>query len=157
MCPPLVIYEKQEDYREHYEREYCRSPITTPDGIRVFFSKDQFKHIFFESIESKDDTFSEKRSQRIDWIKHTLTNTSSILYQGYDHETKEYYPDRRVTLRYEDFVVILQLSLNSKGILKGKIITCYYADNSIDKIKESPLWDKDECMKLLELKKEAKK
>lgn len=156
MCPPLVDYETEQEYREHYEREYCKTPITTPNGIRIYFSKEKFDHIFFESVQSKDDTFSIDRSQRIDWIKHTLTSNDSILYQGYDQETKTHYPDRRVALRYENFVVVVQLSLNKKDVLKGNIVTCFKADNSIDEIKSSPLWNENDCRNLLNLKKEAK-
>lgn len=156
MCPPLVNYGSEKEYRDHYERVYCKGGIITNDGISIFFGKDDFNHIFFESIRTKDDTFSEDRSKRIDWIKETITNSNSILYQGYDRQTKEYYPDRRVALAYEDFVVVVLLSLNKNDQLKGKIITCYYADNSIDKIKASALWDKEECLKLLELQKSVK-
>ena len=38
---------------------------------------------------------------------------------------------------------------NEGDALKGKFITCYQADNSIDKICRSPLWDRELCLKIL--------
>jgi hypothetical protein len=38
------------------------------------------------------------------------------------------------------------LSLNKAGELKGNFITCYEADNSIAKIRTSPVWDKEKCL-----------
>ena len=70
--PPLVRYETESQYRTYFERVYCKKKIVTFDGIPVKFKKADFNHAFFESTRDKDDTFSRKRAQRIDWIKSAL-------------------------------------------------------------------------------------
>ena len=162
MCPPLLKYDTIEEYKEHYELYYCKSPIVTLDGIRIFFPKEKFTHAFYESSQRNrnKDVFSTHRSERMDWIKKTLEHKDAILYKGWDKDAKEYLDDRRVSIVYEDFIVVVSLSLNSKGNLKGNFITCYKADNSIDSINKSPVWDKKTCIENLErikrLKEQAK-
>lgn len=152
--PPLVLYDNAQSYKEHYKREYCQSIVTTFDGIRVYFNPHLFEHAFYESSrrDGIKDVFSEVRSQRIDWIKATLCNEKADLYQGYIKKDKSYTPERRVQVVYEDFVVVIALSLTKAGKLKGKFITCYQADNSIQAIRRSPRWLLDDCMKILEEK-----
>ncbi len=58
-------------------------------------------------------------------------------------------PERRVSVAYEDFVVVVELSLGRNKVLRGKFITCYQADNSISKIRQSPLWDRELCLRVL--------
>jgi hypothetical protein len=41
-----------------------------------------FDHCFFESTHSKDDTFSSRRAERINWIKAVLQDTNAELRQG---------------------------------------------------------------------------
>lgn len=149
--PALVHYSSEQEYKEHYQREYCRAPAITFDGIRVFFHPSKFEHAFYESSHRNGvkDTFSPIRSQRIDWIKATLENPNARLYQGYESWTKSNSPRSRVQVVYEDFVVIIGLSLTRKGVLKGNFITCYQADNSMPKIKKSPRWKREDCMKVL--------
>jgi len=152
MCPPLVKYDNPSKYKIHFEETYCKTPTLTFDGIKVFFSKNNFEHAFYESSDRRGskDIFSIIRAQRIDWIKKTLENASASIYQGWDKKKKVYMPHRRVSVVYEDFVVIISLSLNKTGDLKGKFITCYQADNSIGKIRNSPIWDKKSCINYLE-------
>lgn len=152
MYPPKVIYSTVEEYRAHYEEYYCKVPIITIDGIKIFFPKDAFDHAFFESSDwqGAKDVFSKIRAERINWITATLQNPNAMMYQGWDGFNKRYVPDRRVSVVYEDFVVIIGLSLSRKGELKGNFITCYQADNSIRKIKTSPHWNKDLCIKKLQ-------
>lgn len=152
MYPPLVEYNNPYEYKAHFEETYCKAPILTFDGIKVFFSKSDFKHAFYESSDRRGakDLFSTVRAKRIDWIKITLQNVNANIYQGWDKKRKVYMPHRRVSVVYEDFVVIISLSLNRSGELKGKFITCYQADNSIEKIKSSPMWNKQECIAYLE-------
>jgi hypothetical protein len=152
MCPPLVNYNTVQEYRTHYEANYCQRPIVTFDGIKVFFARIKFEHAFYESSDRRgsNDVFSHVRADRMDWIRHTLQNANADKYQGWDKRKKKYMLDRRVSVVYEDFVVVISLSLNRNGELKGNFITCYQADNSISKIRSSPLWDKQECLKFLQ-------
>ncbi len=149
---PLVHYATEAEYRQHYEREYCRSVVTTFDGIRVYFSPSKFLHAFYESTnrDGQKDSFSPVRAQRIDWIKATLESPQADIYKGYDKNKGLYDDTRRVAVVYEDFVVIISLSLKRDGTLKGNFVTCYQADNSIGKIRTSPYWSRETCRRKLE-------
>lgn len=151
MCPNLLILNSEEEYKKFYEDNYCKAPIVTHDNIRIFFPKDKFSHAFFEASnrDGNKNIFSEKRSQRMNWIKKTLENQDAKLFQGWDKNTSQYIPDRRVTFVYQNFVVVVALSLNKKGSLKGNFITCYQADNSISSIKKSPEWTRERCLERL--------
>lgn len=151
MSDDFIEYETMFEYKMHYENHYCRTPIITFDGIRVFFDKNRFEHAFFESSnrDGNKDLFSEERALRIDWIKKTLLSNEALLYKGWNKKDKLYNSDERVAVVIDNFVVVIRLSLNRKGVLKGKFITCYEATNSILKIKTSPQWDKNQCMKVL--------
>lgn len=149
--PPLVQYETVAEYRAHYENIYCRGIITTFDGIRVYFSAEKFGHAFYESS-SRDgakDVFSRVRAQRIDWIRATLENAGASLYQGWDKKSRRYDGTRRVAVVYEDFVVVIVMSLKRDNTLKANFVTCYQADNSIDKIRSSPVWLREDCVEQL--------
>ncbi|EDZ67095.1 hypothetical protein NOC27_422 [Nitrosococcus oceani AFC27] len=50
---------------------------------------------------------------------------------------------------YEDFVVVVELGLKSGSNLKGNFITCYQAENSINKIRTSPIWNRNICTAML--------
>lgn len=151
MLPPFVAYDTLKEYKNHFEETYCKTPTLTFDGIKVFFSKDKFEHAFFESTKRNGvkDTFSDERAKRIDWIKATLENPKADLYQGWDKDSKTYFPHRRVSVVFGDFAVIIGLSLNKSGELKGNFITCYEANNSIGKIRTSPVWDKQKYLDYL--------
>lgn len=146
--PPLVHYETEEEYRRHYENIYCRGVVQTFDGIRVYFSPGKFGHAFFESRARNGvkDTFSPVRAQRIDWIKATLEHPGADLFQGWDKGSRQYDNTRRVAVIYEDFVVVIAMSLKRDNSLKANFITCYQAENSIGKIRTSPLWSRDACL-----------
>lgn len=153
--PPLLDYDTVAEYKRHYERHYQRGEIVTFDGIRVYFKPQKFGHAFYENSQRRKgpkDEFSRERSQRMDWIKLTLEHPDAEIFMGWNKDEKCYEKDRRVSVVYEDFVVIIELSLNKKGILKGNFVTCYVADHSIGQIKSSPKWDKDKCLKKLENK-----
>ncbi len=145
--PPLLHYETEAEYRKHYRRVYCRGVIETHDGIRIYFQPQRFEHAFYEGCEKN--RFSPERAQRIDWIGATLTHPEAVQYQGWNNKKNYYTPDRRVSVIYEDFVVVVELALGRNDALKGKFITCYQADNSIGKIRQSPLWDRDLCLRIL--------
>lgn len=149
--PPLLILQSEDDYRNHYEATCCRAGIITFDGIRVFFDRGRFEHAFFESTrrDGIKDQFSEVRAQRMDWIRATLENPVADLFQGWDQKWQRYDAGSRVCVVYEDFVVIIRLKLTGNGELRGRFLTCYQADNSIGKIRESKRWTREECLRNL--------
>jgi hypothetical protein len=149
--PPLVHYNTPAEYRQHYERHYCRGTIITADGIRVYFSASKFGHAFYESSarDGQKDAFSTARAQRIDWIKATLEHPQAVMLQGWNNAACCYDPTRRVAVVFEDFVVIVQMGLKQNGELKANFVTCFQADNSIGKIRRSPTWSREACQEAL--------
>jgi hypothetical protein len=143
--PPKVLYSTEREYRQHFERTYCKHPLTTFDGIQVFFKKTDFAHCMYESSnrDGVKDAFSKERAERIDWIKSTLTNPLADLYEGWDHRTRSGDPDCRVAVVYEDFVVVVRIYMGRNAIIKANFVTAYVADNSIAKIRSMPRWDKN--------------
>jgi len=141
-APAKVNYPTEDEYRRHFERVYCNEPILAFDGILVRFRKDDFDHCMYESThrDGVKDQFSKERSERIDWIKATLENPAAELYQGWDSKRKCYLADRRVSVVYEEFVVVIQILGNPRGSLRARFITAFLADNSIDRIKKGPKW-----------------
>lgn len=149
--PPLVHYACVDDYRAHYVRKYCQGSIQTADGIRVFFKPESFEHAFYESTarDGRKNAFSHVRAARIDWIGTTLAHPQATLLAGWMKQTRSYDHTRRVAVVYEDFVVVIGLRLNAHGSLKGNFVTCYQADNSMPKIRKSPRWDREACLRVL--------
>lgn len=146
--PPLLFCESEAEYQEEYERTYCRGAVFTFDGIRVYFSPDKFRHAFYECSkrDGVKDCFSPMRAQRMGWIGETLLCPEARLYMGWDKVKRRYDAACRVCLVYEDFIVIVRLHLMKLGGLKGEFVTCYQADNSIEKIVRSPIWSLEKCM-----------
>lgn len=138
--PPLVYYGTEAEYRLHYERIYCKETITTFDGINVRFRKERFDHCFYESKGRNrvKDLFSEKRAQRIDWIKTALKDSDAELYIGWDRKRKRHDPGHRVALVVKDYVVVIRIGNNKKA----QFVTAYVADSAstLAKIKGSPKW-----------------
>jgi len=136
--PPLVYYKTEFEYRTHFEQVYCRCKIMTFDGIPVAFKKDDFDHAFYESMAAKDDTFSQKRAQRIDWIKAALDDPDSERYQGWDSKKKRCDKRRRVLVVMGNYVVIIGIS--RKGM--GRFITAFVADSgrTLKMIRQNPKW-----------------
>lgn len=149
--PSLVHYASVAEYRSHYERVYCRGNIRTFDSIRVYFGPSKFGHVFYESTarDGRKDVFSPVRAQRIDWIKATLEHPTAALFEGWDKTSRQYDATRRVAVVYEDFVVVVAMGLKQDGSLKANFVTCYQADNSIGKIRSSPVWSWAACLHLL--------
>lgn len=137
--PALVVYPNESDYQNHFEQVYCRGPVVTFDGIPIRFQKRNFTHAFFESVKSKDDTFSWKRAERIDWIKAALQDSQSARYLGWDNKKKRHDGSRRVTVVMGNYVVVIGLS---KQRDKGRFITAFVADSdrTIKKIQNGPKW-----------------
>ena len=136
--PSFVVYNDESDYRSHYERVYCNASIVTFDGIPVRFSKRDFDHAFFESVVTKDDTFSNLRAQRVDWIKAALEDPNSDRYVGWDRKKKFYNYKRRVTLVQVNYVVIFAIKRDGTG----RFISAFVANSgrTLQMIKQSPKW-----------------
>ena len=142
--PPLVVLDTEDDYRSHYEALFCRKPIVTCDGIEVRFRKRDFDHAFFESVLSKDDTFSRKRAERMDWIKAALQDPSAERFVGWNQKRNRYDHRRHVIVVQRNYVVVVVIT----GKKSGKFITAYVADtparpgraSTIDQIRGGPKW-----------------
>ena len=138
--PPLVQYQTADEYRDHYERVYCRKPIITFDGIAVRFRKNRFDHCFYESTRRNQikDKFSIQRAERIDWIKMALQDPDAELYVGWDATRKRYDRKHRVTLVVDNYVVVIRLS----SIKSAQFVTAFVADSpsTLQKIKRNPKW-----------------
>lgn len=150
--PPLLLFATEADYRRHFEQNYCRVRIVTHDGIRVFFKDADFDHAFFESTFRdgvKDTTLSAARAQRMDWIAATLADPAATRFQGWDGKKRVYDPARCVSVVYGNFVIVLRLGLKADDTLKANFVTCYDANNSIEKIRTSPLWNRKDCVDAL--------
>jgi len=148
--PPFICYATPAEYKQYFEKHYCRAKIITFDNIRVYFSPSKFGHVFYESTnrDGKKDAFSIHRAKRIDWIKATLENPHAELYQGWNKKDKVIEPNRRVSVVYEEFVVVIDVKFDEQDRpIKAEFITAYVADNSINSIRKSPKWDKRKCMK----------
>lgn len=149
--PPLLNLAAEADYRAHFVREYCRAVVNTHDGIRVYFQQNKFDHAFYESTrrDGVKNAFSTVRAQRMDWIAATLNDPVADRYQGYNAKSGTCDPARRVNVAYEDFVVVLALGLRRDGTLRANFVTCFQADNSIGKIRQSPIWTREDCINAL--------
>jgi hypothetical protein len=136
--PPLVYYRSISDYRQHFENIYCQGPITTFDGISVRFRKADFDHAFYESVNAKDDTFSQDRAERMDWIKAALEDANAALYVGWNKNKKRIDYNRRVALVNGNYVVIIFVY----GNMKGAFITAYIVNKpgALQLIQKKPPW-----------------
>ncbi|WP_456479725.1 hypothetical protein [Nautilia sp.] len=146
-----LILNGVDEYKKYYETEYCKAPIFTFDNIPIYFHKNRFSHAFYESSDRRNskDVFSQERAKRMRWIKSILKSNTATILQGWNKKKKQYEPCLRVAYEYEKFVVIVRISLKNDDTLKGNFITCYYADNSFQKIEKSPIWNKEDCLKYL--------
>jgi len=138
--PPLVYYQTESEYQLHFEKIYCRTPVITFDEIAVRFKKQDFNHAFFETVVKKDDTFSSKRAERIDWIKAALKDPTSERYVGWDNKKKKYDYDRRIALIMTNYVVVISIF----KIDKARFVTAFVADSarSLHLIRQNPKWTK---------------
>ncbi len=135
--PPLIHYRNEREYRAHFERVYCQGPIQTFDRIKVRFRKRQFDHCFFESVVAKDDTFSQPRAERIDWIKAALEDANAELRIGWDNKRKCPANDRRVAIVVRNYVVIIRIYRR----LGAEFVTAFVAgQRTITQIRTNPLW-----------------
>lgn len=137
--PPFVQYDTPDEYRDHFERVYCREPFMTFDGIQVRFRKRHFDHCFFESAITKDDTFSPQRAERIDWIKCVLQDSSADLYFGWDNKRKRLAKNRRVAIVARNYVVIVRFLDCPK---RAEFVTAFVAgERTLEQIRKGPKWE----------------
>ena len=85
----------------------------------------------------------------MDWIAATLADPTAVRFQGWDKKKGRHDATRCVSVVFGDFVVVIRLSKKADGTLKANFVTCYEADNSIGKIRQSPLWNKEDCLNAL--------
>lgn len=149
--PALLILADEAAYRQYFIDKYVRSAVHTHHGIRVHFKEQDFNHAFYESTQRNGvkDQFSQDRSQRMDWIITTLSDLNSDWYQGWVKAKATYDVTRSVAVASGDFVVVLKFRARKDGVIVANFITCYYADNSIGKIRSSPLWELNACRNAL--------
>lgn len=135
--PPLVNYPTVQEYRVHFEQVYCQGLIQTFDNIEVRFYKRHFDHCFFESVNTKDDTFSQRRAERIDWIKAALEDPNAEHRVGWDNLKKRPANDRRVAIVVKNYVVIIRLYRPERA----EFVTAFVANGrTINQIRTNPFW-----------------
>lgn len=139
--PPLVYYASANDYRQHYQANYCNVLVHTFDGLRVFFPRRQFDHAFYESSSRRTpdkSVFCRERAERIDWIAAALQDGTAELYVGWDNKKKALDPHRRVTIVYGDYVVILRIESQRR---RASFITAFVGgEETLKKIRSNPTW-----------------
>lgn len=140
--PPLLCLADPSAYQTHFEDKYCRGPISTFDGIKVWFRPDKFQHDFFESSnrDGVKDRFSTQRAERMNWIEATLQDPAAKLKQGWIKKERRYDAKRRVAVVKGNYVVVI--AINQRNPNKADFVTAFVADtqNTLDQILESPSW-----------------
>lgn len=137
----FLILPTTEDYKQHFRNKVCCGPVTTPQQVKVFFPPSTFEHAFFEAPGRdgvKSSEISPSRAQRMDWIRKGLADPSSQWFAGWDKISKRYVHHRAACVVGGKFVIVVRRSRSDR--LKAEFMTCYWADNSIDKILKSPAW-----------------
>lgn len=141
MPPPLVHYDTEDGYRQHYEANYCQAMIRTFDGMPVYFPRQQFDDAFFESASRKardKSVFSRERAERIDWIRTVLEDSDAALRMGWNRRTKRPNPRRRVAVAYGNYVVVVHVKRNRQS---ATFITAYVASQStVGRILDGNAW-----------------
>lgn len=153
--PSLLVLKSKEDYQAEWELHYCRGPIHTFDGIAVRFRKNDFDHAFYETVKREKDLFSQKRAERLHWIKTTLQDPMSDRFIGWDSKKRQYDLARRVAIVVDNYVVVI--AILSEKINEARFITAYVGDaaskkgrsSTIDLIRSGPRWESTEIKKPL--------
>lgn len=74
------------------------------------------------------------------WIRPALADASSDWHAGWDSSQRQVDWNRSVCITDEDFVVVVSLNRNTST--RANFITCFRADNSIGRIRQTPSWPK---------------
>lgn len=139
--PPLVILPDEAAYEIHFRREYInKSPITTFDGIEVWFFGHSFNHAFYVKSSRKSDEkkekFSEERARQMNWIGEVLIDPTAEIYRRIMPDGKI----RRIALLpVERYAVIIQVE---KGLKKANFVTAYSvtSESAYINMKSNPIW-----------------
>lgn len=97
--------------------------------MRVYFPRSSFEHLFYESSRRRKahkDTFSRRRSEKIDWIAAALNDRDAEVYHGWDNKKKRVYPKRLVLVTQGNYVVIIRKLSNEEA----SIVTAFPATQS---------------------------
>ncbi len=139
--PPLVILPDEATYEQYFRREYInKSPITTFDGIDVWFFGHNFKHAFYVKSSrepgARKDAFSEERARRMGWIRAVLVNPGAEVYRRKMPHGKI---NRIALLPIERYAVIIQVE---KSMKKANFITAYNvtSDSAYQNMRRNPVW-----------------
>ncbi len=138
-------------YRAYYREHLANGPkgLRLIDGSTapVYFDIGQFDHAFYRSVQTTTlkRGFDITRAERMGDIVPTLLDGDAERFFGWDRRTRREDFARCVCVATGDFVIVLRMGLSAKGALKGKFITCYVADNSIEKIRSGTVWDEVVC------------
>lgn len=138
--PRLLTLPAEKDFRAHFEARYCKSRVSTFDGITVQFFPAMFDHAFYrDSSPTAHDKaiFDLQRAQRIDWIGAVLADPGVELYRRVMANSKV----RRIALEpTTPYVVIIQM--DSKSPLRARFITAYIVDSAdaLANMRSNPRW-----------------
>ncbi|TKJ42757.1 hypothetical protein CEE36_06645 [candidate division TA06 bacterium B3_TA06] len=119
--PPLVYYRGIDEYRNHYIHKYCNRKIYTFFGMRVFFPRGSFEHLFYESskkLPDHKDTFARDRAERIDWIAAALQDRDAEIFQGWDRVKKRIDPTRLVFVVQSNYIVVVKKEDWDTGVIR---------------------------------------
>lgn len=72
------------------------------------------------------------------WIKDVLADPDAEMFDGYESKTRKYNPNKRISVVKGNYVVVIEMQKSGHATF----ITAYVADNSIEKIRQSPKWRK---------------
>ena len=146
--PPLLTFTAEEEYRQEFERLYCRKPTVTHDGISVRFNRSDFDHCAYRSKSMNDKSiFSLPRAQRIHWIGLILQDPAAELFFGWDRVKRRVDRESRVALTADGYVVVIRFI--SKETKQARFVTAYQDDGKrtaagfslVQQIRRSPKWE----------------
>lgn len=148
----VLILPGDNEYRSHYQSTLANGPkgFRLGDGstVPVFFDRGAFDHAFFTSTpgNTTKGPLDRGRAERMNDIAPTLLDSQSDRFAGWDKRKKTHHHGRVVCVAAGDFVVVVRMGLTRRQTLRGSFVTCYVADNSIGKIRQSPIWDETTCI-----------
>jgi len=140
--PPFLRMGDNRACQLFYETTYCQGPVTDYFGLPIRFRKDRFDHVRSESSQrdGNKDVLSADRAERLGWILETLESHFAVHYVGWDRKKKRYDAGTRVSCVFGDYVVVVRIVRKNGAAVGGEFRTAFVADQSIAKIRTSPLW-----------------
>ena len=130
-----------DEYRSHFEKQYCKEALMTHQGILVHFYPENFDHAFYKNSDRKSrdkSVFSIERAERIDWIAEVLRDVDITIYAGWISAKKRNDFNSRVSLVTADGYVVVIRKINES---KAKFVTAYVIDDEsvVPKICSNPV------------------